>query len=172
MDTISKYFPAVQENHGHNSLYFQNTNMEADCKDSPDVSTPLESPDLQSMFTLLSVTVASHISSQTVIIQDQIKENDAQVQHLQLIFQQEVRSELDEFRELLSQQQCWLESRLIDPVAQTTPVVPTAPTLTTPVPQASQVLPDNSSSSSLDLQAQMLLMLTDSFSKLSSALTE
>ena len=61
MDTISKYFPAVQENHGHNSLYFQNTNMEADCKDSPDVSTPSESPDLQSMFTLLSVTLAKHI---------------------------------------------------------------------------------------------------------------
>jgi hypothetical protein len=46
MDTISKYFPAVQENQGHNSLYFQNTNMEADCKDSPDVSTSSESPDL------------------------------------------------------------------------------------------------------------------------------
>lgn len=124
------------------------------------------------MFTSLSVTLASHISSQTVIIQDQIKENDAQVQHSQLIFQQKVRSELDEFREPLSQQQRWLESRLIDPVAQTTLVVPTAPTLTTPVPQASRLLPDNSSSSSSDLQAQMLLMLTDSFSKLSSALTE
>jgi hypothetical protein len=108
--------------------------MGAVCKDSPYVSTLLESPDLQSMFTSLSVTLASHISSQTEIIQDQITENDAQVQRSQLIFKQEVRSEGDEFRELLYQQQCWLKSRLIDPVAQTTPVVPTASTLPTPLP--------------------------------------
>jgi len=85
-------------------------------------------------------------------------------------FKEEVRNELEEFRLLMAQQQEWIESRIANVSSPSSPLTPqvilsssTLPaTLSSPSP-----LPSGS-----DLQSQMLLMLTDSFSKLSSALTE
>jgi len=156
----------------HYSEEFENFTMEADCQDDGGDTPPSSSPDLQVLLASLSTTLSNHISSQTAIIQDKMSQNNLKLQQSQAVFKQEVRSELDEFCALMEHQQRWIESRLIDSSSRSTPVSPPpaqpSPSIV-PVPTSAPAI---SHSSGQDLQAQMLLLLTESFSKLSTALTD
>lgn len=77
-------------------------------------------------------------------------------------FKQEVRAELDALRTLVSQH---IPSSLPDPVSQVMQPQIIAPSVTTPV------VPPTISSGA-DVQQQMMLMMTESFSKLSAAFSE
>ena len=109
--------------------------MEADCQDldvsqDNDVRTSALVPsEMKGLLESLSMSLVTHISSQTTILKDQIIQNDERLQESQVRFKQEVQSELDEFRRLMDQQQHWLESRLnqtSSPGQTTTTTTPTA----------------------------------------------
>ncbi len=169
----------------HNSSIFELVNMEADCQDldvsqDNDVRTSAPVPsEMKGLLESLSMSLVTHISSQTTILKDQIIQNDERLQESQVRFKQEVQSELDEFRKLMDQQQRWFESRLhqISSSGQTTtttaptdaPILP-VPTISVPSVTSSSSIPSTSTDTAL--HSQMMMLLSDSFSKLSSALTE
>jgi len=171
MSTISNFSSSLSHHNCHNSLDFKNSIMESDCKDEVEMFGSSEPSDLKQLIDSLAVSLSSHISTQTAIIQDKIQENEVKIQESHVSFKQEVRTELDEFRELLAQQQKWIESKLNEttPSLQPSPtVVPSSSAVSSPPPSIPVVSPTPIP----DFQTQMLLMITDSFSKLSTALTE
>ena len=85
---------------------------------------------MQQLFVLLLATLSallsSHISTQTAIIQEQIKQSDAKLMQSHACFKEEVHNELDEFCLLMARHQQLLESKVADvsqPVNPSTPQV-------------------------------------------------
>jgi len=144
--------------------------MESDCQEEESLSIVPAPPDMQQLFTTLSSSLSEHISSQTAIIQNQICANEDKFEKAQAVFKQEVRSELDEFRAIITQQQQWIQSHSgTNPVpiqnvstSVSLPSLVTSSVTSSPTPATSVV--------GQDLQAQMLLLITESFSKLSTAI--
>jgi len=150
--------------------------MEEDCKEPVDnLKVPRDEVNIGQLFTNLS----NHITTQVTSIQDQIVQNKVEMSHeFQRIVQEneafkgDIRAELDGFRQLLIQHQLSSQPVLV-PTPQTTlpsPLLVVSPSV--PDPQVSSqstvVAPEVAS----DCQTQMMKMLTDSFSKLSTVLSE
>jgi len=141
--------------------------MELDCHEPKmEISSDPAPPDpLKHLFESLS----AHITSQTVKIQDQIQQNDLRLTSIQDNFMAEVRGELDTFQELLASQHT--NSSVTQSVPSATP--PSLSTSHVMVPPVQVRIPTLMvSPSNSDLQSQMMLLLTDSFSKLSTALMD
>jgi hypothetical protein len=148
----------------HYSVSNHSSTMEADCEDVKLESLPhASSPDqMQQLFASLS----DHISAQTNLIQLQIQQNDTKLTLAQNQFKEEVRQELDTFRNMLLTQQGISSS----PVVTNSPPVVSDPSTSTSASTQVSTSPTVASNSSTDLQAQMMLLLSESFSKLSTAL--
>jgi len=133
----------------------------ASTPDTKQGSTPDPAPPdpMKYLFDALS----AHISAQTLQIQEQIHQNDLKTTMAQELFLAEVRNELDTFRAMLHTSQPANEVPASSAVASST-------TLSSPPIPITQV--SVSPSNSTDLQSQMMLMLTDSFSKLSTAIMD
>jgi hypothetical protein len=144
--------------------------MEADCQDTkPSSFLDPDQPDaMQRLFTSLS----NHISLQTDRIQEQLQLNDMKLTITQENFKTEVQNELDNFRALLVSHYPSIVSQPSDLSPQPATVVSSNPTvssgLPSPVPMSQSVV----SNVPGDIQSQMMLMLTESFSKLSTVLTD
>jgi hypothetical protein len=112
--------------------------------------------------------LSAHISVQTDRIQAQIQRNDEKLTLAQDDFKKEVRHELDEFRAMLITQ---LSSNSTSNVV-TSPQVSTTPVpSTSPSPQVLSI-PAATLPPSSNLQSQMTLLLSESFSKLSTAISD
>jgi hypothetical protein len=144
----------------HNSACRSTFTM-ASTPDTKQGSTPDPVPPdpMKYLFDALS----AHISAQTLQIQEQIHQNDLKTTMTQELFMAEVRNELDTFRAMLHTSQPANEVPASSAVASST-------TLSSPPIPITQV--SVSPSNSTDLQSQMMLMLTDSFSKLSTAIMD
>jgi hypothetical protein len=161
----------------HNSLFLNFCTMEDDCEDSQNKSCDsTRSRTTQDMLdmTQLFASITTQIKSATQKISSDFK----QVVEANDDFKKSVREELDESRLILSDQK-WLlnimSSSTSTAVNVSTTSVPPSSGNINYVPQVSpsQVHPAPSPVSSMpDVQSQMMLMLTDSFTKLSSALME
>ncbi len=157
----------------HKFSTLESFNMESDCQEEESLSVVPALPDMQQLFTTLSSSLSEHISSQTAILQNQICANEEKFEKAQAVFQQEVRSELDEFRSIIAQQQQWIQSHSdTNPV----PIQNVSNSVSIPSPVTSSVTPSSTTPATSvvgqDLQAQMLLLITESFSKLSTALSD
>jgi hypothetical protein len=134
--------------------YLEIVNMEADCKDDQATSPTSGISDMNTLFAALSAKFTSET--------DKISQTFKHVVEDQAEFKQEVRAELDALRTLVSQH---IPSSLPDPVSQVMQPQIIASSVTTPV------VPPTISSGA-DVQQQMMLMMTESFSKLSAAFSE
>lgn len=170
--------------HHHNFGSLSPPPMEADCQESSSATmASMEQVDINKLFTALS----TQIMNQNSILQDQIKQNDLKMSSdFQLVvqanddFKRDVRAELDDLHCLLTQQQN--ASRPSSDVMSINPIGPIpSPIFLTSLPIPSSSSPSNSStisplspgsSSMPDVQTQMTMMLTESFSKLSTFLVD
>jgi hypothetical protein len=161
--------------------------MESDCKDtnsSRDAKPVLhETSELARLF----ASLLSQITIQHRDIQDQLKERDCLLnQEFRKVnndfqkvieeneaFKENMRNELEDLRQLLSRQS--VSSVSSTPIPDHTSSVPPVPSPQAPMPSASSTsvlsIPSNTPSAP-DVQAQMMLMLTESFSKLSNVLVD
>jgi hypothetical protein len=140
--------------------------MESDCKDIGTTTKSEELLDMKALFASLS----KHISSQTIRIQEQITQNDSRMLKIHENFKNVVQSELEDLRLLVANQQKFIDSQLAALLPTQSPPV-TVASLSPPSPvmsTSSTVL----TSPIFDFQSQLLLTLTESFGKLSSALTD
>jgi hypothetical protein len=160
----------------HNSDNLKSCTMEADCKDKKLPPTSLgSSPDpmdkIQQLFTALS----AQIESQNVIMSQEFQQL---VQDNQT-FKQEVRAEMEELCQLFTMRHSSNSSKIpgvstvVPSMANSTstpahPVVP--PNLSSSVPQG--LSSSMTASSSTDMQTQIMYMLTEAFSKLSTVLSD
>jgi hypothetical protein len=141
--------------------------MESDYQDvKPSPQWDQEPSDgMKQLFALLSNQLSSH----TTRIQEQIQQNDRRWSISQEQFKNEVRNELDEFPALLAAQNC---SKDTPPQVSSTVSTPVTTVRNPSTPCSSTSPPMVNSATSVDLQTQMMLMLTESFSKLSNVLTD
>jgi len=156
--------------------------MEADCQDNTsDQKMSRETMDLPHILTILS----HQITKQNNAIQEHIMKNDMNFQRVvqeNEDFKRNMRSELDDIRNLLACQNIWSKPNVSSSnTSSQAPLSPPVQTLPSAKGLSSQVLPSSTGispwtlSSNLlgtDVQTQMLLMLSESFSKLSTALTD
>ncbi len=167
--------------------------MEGDCKDksSPSAIKSDADSDITQLFRLLSQQI-TQLSTQNMNIQDQLHENEhVMVTRLQTVvqendpFQQSMRTEIDDLRRLLATQSQPNSSPSQVPSAVPVPPVshasaPMTSNLSGNIGVLNQSLPTTpalavgspSVSISPDTQANMLLLLAESFTKLTSALSE
>jgi len=158
--------------------------MEADCEDGDSASASIPkietSPDLNQFLS----TITSHITDATTkMTSDFNKVLSAKSSFKQEImdankdFKHDIRNELAELRDLFNQQQRMLQSLPAMSSLSTPPVVPavipspvssSVPISNNAIPSSNLSLPVSTSVTSTD---QVLLMLTDSFSKMANALT-
>jgi len=114
----------------------------------------------------------SDISNQTRCIQEQLQLNDDKMNQAQENFKIEVHHELDEFRALLAHQQQG-SSVPFSSIPAPSPVISTTGSTVGPSSMnQSSAISGYSISPPVDLQSQMMLLLTESFSKLSTTLSE
>jgi hypothetical protein len=149
----------------HNSSILKSSIMEADCEELGTMSSSLpDIPDMNKIFEALS----GHFTMHT----NRLQERFQQVVDTHDDFKMEVRQELDNVRSLIQDQNTQQVSSI-----GTTPVVKTQVD-SSPTSQAQVSSPgvgvalNTTASTPPDLQFQMLQMLTESFSKLSTALTD
>jgi hypothetical protein len=143
----------------NNSLDLEFATMESDCKDVGDSSPPPDPPDLHRMLELLSVSLSCHISSQTALLQDEMSQQNKQLAISQANFRNEVQNELDEFCQILSRQQSWIQSKFFDASSplKTSSTLPAAPS-----PPVVNQVPSSSTTAmatGVDIQSQMLMIL-------------
>jgi len=169
----------------HNSSISKISMMEADCEDGDSASASIPkietSPDLNQFLS----TITSHITDATTkMTSDFNKVLSSNSRFKQEImdantdFKHDIRNELAELRDLFNQQQRMLQSLPAMSSLSTPPVVPAVipspvsssiPISNNAIPSSNLSLPVSTSVTSTD---QVLLMLTDSFSKMANALTE
>jgi len=149
----------------HNFSSNQFSMMEADCQDIKMKAKPDPAPPdaMQQLFTSLM----DHISVQTTRIQEQLQLTNMQLTEAQEDFKSEVQNELDAFRAFLANAQA-SQDLPSPPNMSSVPVVPVVSSR----PPVIHTLPTVVSNSGGDIQTQMMLMLTESFSKLSTVLTD
>jgi hypothetical protein len=156
--------------------------MEADCQDSTsDQKMSRETMDLTNILTMLS----HQITNQNNAIQEHIMKNDMNFQRVvqeNEDFKRTMRSELDDIRNLLACQNIWSQPNVSSGnTSSQAPLSPPVQTLQAAQGISSHVLPSStgtspslvsSNLSGTDVQTLMLLMLSESFSKSSTALTD
>jgi len=149
----------------HNSSILNSIIMEADCEESGTMpSSPPDIPDMNKLFEALS----GHLTIQTNCLQEHFQE----VADTHDGFKMEVRQELDNLCSLTQDQNTQQVSNI-----GTTPIVkmqvdsPSASQAQVSLPGVGVVL-NTTASATPDLQSQMLQMLTESCSKLSTELTD
>jgi hypothetical protein len=159
--------------HPSNSLIIK---MEDDCEDASGMAqTSKDMIEMDRLFQTFTQQLSIHVSK----LQDQLKENEERVHRKQTIFKQEMRDEFNAFHTQvlsttpqvssstfvpssdmsLSQEQ--VISSVTSSVDHTVPPSSTAPSLSS-----------TASMSSPDVQTRMMLMLTESFTKLSTVLVD
>jgi hypothetical protein len=153
----------------HNFLISKNTTMEADCKDSTSLTfTSSSNKDPMDMIQQLFLALSPQIDHQN----KNMLHDFHQVVQDNKNFKQEVREELDKIRQILHQQKVSSTSLTSSPL----PVPPVNGNSRWPTNNHwESSFPQGLSSgvsSTPDMQTQMMYMLTESFSKLSSALSE
>jgi len=149
--------------------------MEEDCEELLDNDRPTQNmADISQLFVSFSHQMSSHMDQ----LQAQLQLNNQKISQAQDSFKQEVRAELDELRSLIATQQ---QTSL-----NITPPTPSikSPSAPSPVSSGSNMFPNltlvtgtaspnivpMTNAGSLDVLPQMMLMLTESFSKLSTVL--
>jgi len=149
----------------HNSSILNSVIMEADCKESGTMlSSPPDIPDMNKLFEALS----GHLMMQT----NRLQERFQQVVDMHDDFKMEVRQELDNLRFLIQDQNTQQVSNIgTTPIVKTQVDSPSASQAQVSLPGVG-VVSNATASATPDLQSQMLQMLTESFSKLSTALTD
>jgi hypothetical protein len=166
----------------HNFENLQTFSMEADCKDTS--SDPMASSENVSI-TKLFAALSSQITVQNGNLQSQIMQNDSRISaEFQMVvqanedFKSEVRSELDDIRRLFTQLQNTANPNPTPPsnqvsnstnnqVISSSNSVSSHSSSTTTSMHSCPTSPINS-----DTQTQMMKLLTDSFSKLSTVLAD
>jgi hypothetical protein len=140
--------------------------MEEDCEESSMV--PLSKQNMADFSNLLSA-FTQQMSAHVTKLQDQIRENDERTLQSQAVFRQEIRAELDALHAIVHNRS--LSSPPPTPVVPlVVPVHPSSSTAPSSPDVPSSIL--DTSLSSQDLQHWMMLMLTESFSKLTTVLVE
>ncbi len=156
--------------------------MEADCYDSTsDQQMSRETMDLMHILT----TLLHQITNQNNAIQEHIMKNDMTFQRVvqeNEDFKRDMHSKLDDICNLLACQNIWSPPNIPSsntssqaPISHPVPPIPAAQETSSQVFSSSTGVSTSivsSNTSSNDIQTQMLLMLSESFSKLSTALTE
>ena len=153
--------------------------MESDCEDQKKAhSSTCNGPDITQLFASLS----AQMTFQTNSLQDKLSTEFTEVVQAHDKFKQEVRTELDELRALIAQQGSVVSSSVVQNISPPLDAG-SSPSLVLPTATASPIelstsspLDSSSTSNSLpsgmDIQTQMLTMLTESFSKLSSVILD
>jgi len=160
--------------------------MEGDCKEGPSSKTIKndEDPKITKLFTILLQQI-TQLSSQNMTIQGQLRENEHKISmKFQMVvqenesFKQSMRSEMDELHNLISSQ-----SQSISPSRQASLVSSPSSKVNSsassnngsqsqpPIPGITTIVSPSVPISS-DPQANMLLMLAESFTKLTSVLSD
>jgi hypothetical protein len=174
---ISNYHPLVLE-HCHNFSNGDFFKMASDCDDN--IAALKHAPDIPNI-TQLFASLSAQITHQTSSIQDKLSTDFSQVIQAQDKFKQEVCTELDELRSMITQQQLQhtsvtnQASSATIPSSQPPPVsLSSAHSVISPHMESPLVAPVTSLglAPGIDVQTHMLQLLTDSFSKLSSVLVD
>jgi hypothetical protein len=152
--------------------------MASDCDDN--IAAPKHAPDIPNI-TQLFASLSAQITHQTSSLQDKLSTDFSQVIQAQDKFKQEVCTELDELRSMITQQQLQhtsvtnQASSATIPSSQPPPVsLSSAHSVISPHMESPLVAPVTSLglAPGIDVQTHMLQLLTDSFSKLSSVLVD
>jgi uncharacterized protein YfkK (UPF0435 family) len=181
-----KQLVADTTDHNQISSILESVNIEGDCKEGPSSKMIKhdEDPKLTQLFTILLQQI-TQLSSQNITIQDQLRDNEHKIStKFQMVvqenesFRQSMRSELDELHNLISSHsQTISPSHLASLVSSSSSTVnsstssnnesqsqPSTPGITAIVSLSVPI--------SSDLQANMLLMLAESLTKLTSVLSD
>jgi hypothetical protein len=147
----------------HNFSVSNFCTMEDDCDDSPGFPQTTQNMfDINHLFDTFTKQLSVHMNN----LQAQLRETDERVFRNQVAFKQEIREEMDELRSLLIPPS---SPPLIPDASAGSPKVSTLPSsVSIDAPSA----PFANTSSSEDVQTKMMLMLTESFSKLSNVLAD
>ncbi len=151
--------------------------MEDDCEDKVQLmpQTSKDMIEMDRLFTTLTQQLSLHMNN----LQDQLKANEDRVRQEQFTFQQEMRDEFNELRNyVMSSSSTTTPSAQLPslPISSSDANVPD--TATTPhvcsVPDISTTpsTPTVTGSSFQDMQMKMMLMMTESFNKLSTVLVD
>jgi hypothetical protein len=175
---------SITHHSSHNFSTSKISKMEADCEDlsdtkpGPGSSSPV---DIEKLFSIFTLQITNQITTQTNLLRDELRDNElCMVQDIET-FQTEMREEISELRSLLHASQSQSSSGVS---SNANPSMPSVPILSTSLPginssSSSPILPvpqvsvsNSSSPSTTDLQSQMMLLMAESFSKLSTVLVE
>jgi len=165
--------PHESQSHNFSNLNFPI--MEEDCEDA---STGLSqtTKDIQLLFAAFTQQMTTHMND----LHDRIAENEVRLCQKQEQFHRAMKEEMDELRSLVNvSQHPDVPTSSSSPGPSSMSTVPNVSSVTSaPSSQVSGLpshTPSNSSTASLntvDLHAQMMLMLTESFSKLTSVMVD
>jgi len=175
--------PGIDLTPSHNSSVFKFDTMEADCQDDedhPSVSPKQEVlPDLQQFLSTITTHISNATTKMSTDFHSVISANNVFKQELldaNMDFKQEVRDEIAELRMLLHQQQQLLNSNPSSTQHLPSQASSSNAISTSPLPVASSTSTQSSnlasSTSTPPSTDQVLLLLTESFSKMANALTE
>jgi hypothetical protein len=164
----------------HNSSF---SNILTMCEDTGNATSKHSTPpvDIEKLFSVFTQQIASQIISQTNLLQDEIRNNELRIVQDNEDFKTEMNEEINELRCLIQAQQTSMTSNV--PVAgssssslvQTSSSLPlgNVPNSPSPVLSMSQNMVSNSLvPQASDIHSQMMLMMAESFSKLSMVLVE
>jgi len=163
--------------HNSSSPHFET--MESDCEDHKDgPPSAYNAPDISQLFASLS----AQMTYQTTCLQDKLSMDFSTVVQAHDKFKMEVRGELDELHLLIAQHNVKPDSS-VTPSAPTVPmqsILATSSAPPTTLGSASNIMApsvpvssaSSSSNSGEDVQTLMMMLFTESFSKLSSILVD
>jgi len=171
VDTNAGSPPLLSLFSNHNLVINSESTIESDCHLASS-GIPKSEPDpshaLQRLFTSLS----DHISTQTLQVQEQLQLNDIKMSQVQESFKIEVHQELDEFCALPAwQQQSFATSTPSVPAPLPVSVPNVAPVRSSSM-TPSLTMSGNTPSMPADLESQMMIMLSESFNKLTTVLSD
>jgi CCR4-NOT transcriptional regulation complex NOT5 subunit len=160
----------------HNLSYSTSLKMEEDCADHHVTKSETTPPtmDIAALFNTFTLRISDLIIQHTNVLRDEIRDKEVKMHQDNEDFKLEVRYEITEIRHLLQA----LPSLSTSTTSTSTSLVPNVPSVSpSPSPasghQSMSSIPLNTSVPvSSDLQAQMMYMMAESFSKLSTVLVE
>ena len=166
----------------HNFSISNPFNMEEDCEDKQvPMGTSSTLINIEKLFTVFTNRIADQIVTQTNTLRDEIRENESRMVQENEIFKTAMRNELNDLQALLHVHQSPSPSSML-PTSSSSAF----PVQTTSVPQAGSIpslspqpglTPQSSTmgssvSQATDIHSQMMFMMAESFSKLSTVLAE
>jgi hypothetical protein len=169
----------------HNFSKSNSFTMESDCEDCKVVPSSTNGPDINQLFASLSAQMTyqttslqdklSQMTYQTTSLQDKLSTDFSVIVQAHDQFKKEVRDELDELRALIAQQSSATNTSVAQNGSSSV-----GPTLSPPDPSNQVSISPNTSASSghtpvvseADIQTQMMTLLTESFSELSSVILD